>query len=839
MSQTRNEIENFFGNHGGAKLFTKLFVEAAPGFAVSINESDPNSITNSPHAYNLMRYENYENKPAGADNKDLAADFTDFIVQTALFHRSVDMPSGRSATADAEAKVGTEFINGPAGTANTLANVTANGNIGARDVSAAHTAYTNGGAALATVLNAMSNLEKLTMALYDNAQTINTNVLASGVSDLAVGALDTTIDAYTADANTRRAIKADFRNLATLNIQRVLNGEQSVVSQAAAKAFVETQANQAALAAKIQPAVARALREAIDRNLPRNTQLTTGSNLVSLFANWDNLSTSAKQFYGMYLNLYKDGAKVPASEISQINGANIGSYRVNLVKKTIGTQVPRFVDLIPKVPASFVNAWYTNQVGQTTKTIVGGDVDYLKTLYTEVYTQSGNFNYYPTAWDQAKASRAYFHLDVDKYFRARIFDLKRSLKAPSVPTGPVFSMTDKNIWQVDETGRLYKDESGRRVFYDEAGEGTLNLLRKNFNCYSTYAANNNDAQCAKYMNECLLDDSADGLATCAELWDQADFYDVARTQIANMHPLVIRKTLQKFGFRAHEVFDSELGMSINKIESVEHWRKHTLARVFDNTQHNLTSGKKTMQQIIEGNAKLLDYLQLLVECLNSNPNILNKNVRGQTEEAVGRVARSEYAEKLGIKMYRAPPRETRSLIDYNNMRFVVQSRPATAPSARSQVQTLAASGIQLGSIPYRFQFGQVGQLGGGSVGAADTLAVMIGNLVQELREKGKTLSRSDTEMIEQKASRMREIESELVKYGIILQQYNDLVNTFDDYRSQVISIADIERIANKEQALLNLRDREEGMMVKILGSLEDLKRGHTTDFVSENAYTDL
>jgi hypothetical protein len=92
--QTRHELAPFFGNDGRADLFIKLFL---PNFNESINEREPTSLsTDHTMAYDIMRAQNYDasSKPAGMDDNDLHYDFTDFIIQTALFHRLIDTPTG-------------------------------------------------------------------------------------------------------------------------------------------------------------------------------------------------------------------------------------------------------------------------------------------------------------------------------------------------------------------------------------------------------------------------------------------------------------------------------------------------------------------------------------------------------------------------------------------------------------------------------------------------------------------------------------------------------------------------------------------------------------------------
>jgi len=83
------------------------------------------------------------------------------------------------------------------------------------------------------------------------------------------------------------------------------------------------------------------------------------------------------------------------------------------------------------------------------------------------------------------------------------------------------------------------------------------------------------------------------------------------------------------------------------------------------------AGGEDVVNIINSNENLLNYLQLLVEYVNLNPAILNKNLfKAKTVEAVGRITQSDLAKKLQIPMQRKPKQGflAASLIDYNMLR---------------------------------------------------------------------------------------------------------------------------------------------------------------------------
>src|SRR5437868_6497748 len=93
--QIRNELAPFFGNDSRADLFIKLFL---PNFTTAINASDSASLsTNFATAYDVMKAQNYDVKEPVTSDTDLHADFSGFIVDTALFHRAVDQNIGNAS----------------------------------------------------------------------------------------------------------------------------------------------------------------------------------------------------------------------------------------------------------------------------------------------------------------------------------------------------------------------------------------------------------------------------------------------------------------------------------------------------------------------------------------------------------------------------------------------------------------------------------------------------------------------------------------------------------------------------------------------------------------------
>ena len=90
------EKEPFFGGDGRSRLFTAFFFPTR-NFREVINNDDANRIVGT-SAWSVMSAANHEN--SGMNDNDIHPDFTDFIVQTALFHRELDKSTKTGTVVD-------------------------------------------------------------------------------------------------------------------------------------------------------------------------------------------------------------------------------------------------------------------------------------------------------------------------------------------------------------------------------------------------------------------------------------------------------------------------------------------------------------------------------------------------------------------------------------------------------------------------------------------------------------------------------------------------------------------------------------------------------------------
>jgi len=112
---------------------------------------------------------------------------------------------------------------------------------------------------------------------------------------------------------------------------------------------------------------------------------------------------------------------------------------------------------------------------------------------------------------------------------------------------------------------------------------------------------------------------------------------------------------------------------------------------------------------------------------------------------------------------------------------------------------------------------------------------IIEQAIQDLKNMGKELHPDDQTRILQKVDNMKQVEKELIKIGMYLEEYRQLMDTFKDYKSELLTYDQIRQFVEKRESLLTRQTDEESNLLEILGSLQKLCLGKSDDFV-ESGY---
>jgi hypothetical protein len=450
-------------------------------------------------------------------------------------------------------------------------------------------------------------------------------------------------------------------------------------------------------------------------------------------------------------------------------------------------------------------------------------------------------------YETAKANydKSTMNINAEKIIRQQLYRVVKAKPGDVPAAGSAPGVDDKqyeyadiakNVWKRKANGDLVKTlPDGKEITYNENDPATAELLTANNNCYST-GLNLQGAECKKYIYDCIIGEDNISLDKCLKNLDNKDFYTVAKEEINNIHPYIAIRTLQRFGFRKHKVQDDKAGCQLYKIERVSHWLSTFMKTKFTT---------KEMQDAITGNTKLLAYLDLLAQFVNANPEVLNKDYKGKTEESVGMCKPTELAKGLDIPCRKEPSRKSGSMYEIslfkkNFDQYAVRNKQG--PFQFNQMGNIYTP-FGMAITPDVSLVAPV-QRGGGGGGSLDWVlrrfnqeSVVGGRLIKEifkgllkeLEARGKSLNKSDLDNLDGRIQRLVEEEEELLRTLAYIEAYAELMDAFKDYSTSTLSLEDLKKHVDNRNRLKEKQMSQEQYLVKILEKVQKLLKDEGED----------
>lgn len=604
----------------------------------------------------------------------------------------------------------------------------------------------------------------------------------------------------------------------------------------------------------------------IDRELSggaraRNISLRDSSEAKAVYdnvyANWNRLSQETQQFYNNYVQLLRrrggDWEPVMTSELPvNIPNDQLDDYRINL-KKAEPKDIPVFGSQLPVLGDDVKNIYYTKEEGK--RDSIKAKRDSLRDIYQNAYKRGGDFKALPKApnsWqsDSLKTANGIFHVNVDKLVRKRLFRIKKARVGTTVEAecngkppveeeerdscyGDLF---EKNVWYRDCDG-FYRVENGRNIRWGVDTENTKKSLSYENSCYSTLV---DQDHCEDHVFSCLLENDSKSLDKCLQVAKKVNFNDVSRDQISKMHPIVAVRTLQSFGFGQEEKFDSVANMKIKKVQTLDSW---------------LAKNKEKVDRIVPNNTDLLNYLRYLVEFVNSNPGILNKNYGASTEEKIGQVPRNKYLSEIGVDRVRDPAGAAARDLELKLFRRNLSSGlyGSAVASGRSSPFQLSIGGTAytpfgksvtpyVSPIAYRPQAGGMGganwllkkhydDRSGKFVGAA-YISQIFDIALSDLAARNKSLERDDVKKLRNRIDSLHNEEKSIIKSIHYIEEYVKLMDAFRDNKSDTLDLEKLKDFVNRYNKQQMRYHSNEEYLLSILQTIEELsqKEGKSKDY---------
>lgn len=376
----------------------------------------------------------------------------------------------------------------------------------------------------------------------------------------------------------------------------------------------------------------------------------------------------------------------------------------------------------------------------------------------------------------------------------------------------------ENVWKTELA-------DGTSVTYDPSKPEYGEQLSEQINNCPAVGFGNDVDKCRRFLTDVANNNNHKDLGILASTMNE----DVKAEVISKLHPKYALAILKAFGFRRKICSDSVAGRQIEKVQRVEEWKKNFINKKFETATAN----------IMKTNIKLMNFLDLLAQLVNSNPSILNDSYVGETEESTGKVeVPKDLAER---KIVAATSRESKrpvnswtTITDRMNKIYGSFSKGLTFDGVRTSspfgMDNLFPSMILPTSAVVGSTWGSM--VGGGEkVFLAEHNTAMdyshnVGNILRKLLENltnlGKDLSKEDLEIISKKLADFDKLEKELFETAKNIQTYSQLLRILEtENRKEIITTDHIKKYTEKYNHLLGRYEKTGSTLNTLVSLLND------------------
>jgi len=329
-----------------------------------------------------------------------------------------------------------------------------------------------------------------------------------------------------------------------------------------------------------------------------------------LKAKFDTIDSTAMSFIDRVFNLVDKNNE--SKYLHDLKTATAADVRLNL-SKVSGNSVVTILEneYIPKL-ASSKRVWYEDIAGGY-KSVPTSDPDFLRKLFRCVVldvnttVKECDKDIKAIILNIALGVDAKFNIDCQEVLKYRLRMNAKGEDDEDSVSGDLFGDIMDRVWERDEEN-LYKNEKDsngtvKKVYY-EPNDNTCKGALLNWS---------NTKDCCEFIAHCILNKPSD-LSKCLKHLREEKMFEYAQKELKNLDPKIAEKLLEFFG-----IHDSEKPeMMFNKIIPTPFgkWKKEILP--------NLPN--KDLRRVIEGNKKLLGYIDGVISFVTANPAILNKDI---------------------------------------------------------------------------------------------------------------------------------------------------------------------------------------------------------------------
>jgi hypothetical protein len=232
----------------------------------------------------------------------------------------------------------------------------------------------------------------------------------------------------------------------------------------------------------------------------------------------------------------------------------------------------------------------------------------------------------------------------------------------------------------------------------------------------------------------------------------------------------------------------------------------------------------------------------VVQYVNANPTILNKDYKGNCDEAEGKFKISEFAKKLDLKARKDPYPQDAMKYDLfklkSHLQFVKPKTPFIVTSG-NRVHTPFGLELTPGVSLLRGQIGGHGMCHyikkkiaeKDTVIGADLIHNYMEVMLKQLEARNKKLSSKDRVHIDERIKKLKDIENEMLRTLCYIEEYNKLLDVFKDYKSATLSLDHLEKFISRHDGLMDKQQTTESSLLEILTKIRMLIDKESKDYV--------
>jgi hypothetical protein len=421
--------------------------------------------------------------------------------------------------------------------------------------------------------------------------------------------------------------------------------------------------------------------------------------------------------------------------------------------------------------------------------------------------------------DVAGESPLKFSFNLEKLVLVNI--LAKHLKDNTIQPAKESSFFD-DVNTVKDAGKYWRDENGilymnsdvkgaAPVKMDPQSREFLSLV--NTKCMTTNVQENGGETCASFLKGCL--ENGD-ITKCKAYLTNDKFWPDVKEEVKNIVPLVAVQLLQSFQFKTKEHYNNDFKLNVKTVETVQEWATRLKDQIASGTLN------EAEVKSITSNIKLIGYLEMLVDKINSNLTILNKDIKRGATIAISDPFKGSRFSRLGVGFNPVSP-----------LSSLVSTVIRTNQTTKENMDRLA---ISL-SLPQTFGFRMPMILRGGSTASVEAtvqkqrdqfkhtwaqIEMQYAGLVKRLNASGKTLDKNDDQKIKELIAQLKDSELKLYKAMLYTEKYADLIEVHGQQdNSSSLSLVQLQQFVDMRQKYFERVSRKQSALASIIQAVAE------------------